>query len=77
MPKLNLGRSKVQLGSIARDSQDLLERLNTFLEPSARHKLFTNEVLTGQLAHRFTPDQIEQMNEQVNEIKALLDTKKA
>ena len=53
--KAEFGPLKVQLGSIAKDSQDVLERLNKLLELSARHKIFTNEVLTGQLAHRFTP----------------------
>ena len=75
--KAEFGPLKVQLGSIAKDSQDVLERLNQFLELSARHKIFANEVLTSQLAHRFTPDQIQQMNEQADEIKALLAKKKA
>jgi hypothetical protein len=75
--KAEFGPLKVQLGSIAKDSQDVLERLNKFLELSARHKLFTNEVLTGQLAHRFTPEQIQQMNEQADEIKSLLTSKKS
>jgi hypothetical protein len=75
--KAEFGPLKVQLGSIAKDSQDVLERLNQFLELSARHRLFTNEVLTGQLAHRFTPEQIQQMNEQADEIKVLLAKRKA
>ena len=75
--KAEFGPLKVQLGSIAKESQDVLERLNQFLELSARHKLFANEVLTSQLAHRFSAEQIQQMNEQADEIKALLEKKNA
>ena len=73
--KAEFGPLKVQLGSIAKDSEYILERLNHFLELSARHRLFSNDVLTSQLAHRFTPEQIKQMNEQADEIKALLAKK--
>ena len=69
------GPLKVQLGSIAKESQNVLERLNEFLEQAARHRLFANEILMTQLGHRFTAEQIQQMNEHVSEIKALLERK--
>ncbi|MEK6211669.1 MAG: hypothetical protein AABM64_15095 [Pseudomonadota bacterium] len=70
------GPLKVQLGSIAKESQHVLERLNEFLELSARNRLFMNEVLIAQLGHRFTAEQIEQMKERANEINALLEKKR-
>lgn len=69
--KAEFGPLKVQLGTIARESQSVLDRLHQFLELSARHRLYLDEILTTRLAHRFTPEQLEKMREYSVEVKAL------
>jgi hypothetical protein len=74
--KAEFGPLKVQLGTIAKESEEVLLRLHRFLELSAQHRVFTNEILLAQLSHRFTEEQQREMREQNEEIKHLVESKK-